>query len=218
MVPTEKININGYRDEPVPHTFFRQKTNSKHLAIILPGRGYTAQMPLLFYPVNLLLARGADVLRVDYAYDRRQDFQSLPVNEQMQWLFADVSAAYRAGVAQRNYQYLTLVGKSLGTLAMGHLLTTEGLPQHVKAIWLTPLVKLDFLRQQIKQFGGASLFVIGTVDPHYDLTYLAELQAATGGDVVAIENGDHGLNVSDDVLQSIRALEQMMQAMVSFLG
>jgi len=62
MVPSRQIEIRGYRGEAVPHRFFEQEGGADHLAVILPGRGYTAQMPLLFYPVELLLARGADVL------------------------------------------------------------------------------------------------------------------------------------------------------------
>ena len=218
MYPTEKIVINGYRNEPVPHTFFKQESDTKHLAIILPGRGYTAQMPLLFYPANLLLAKGADVLQVDYGYDQRPDFQSLAVNEQLQWLFADVSAAYRAGVTQRTYQQVSFVGKSLGRLSMGHLFSTETLLPQVKAVWLTPLVRIDTLRQQIKHFAGPSLFVIGTADPHYDRAYLAEVQEATGGEVVTIEGADHGLNIGEDVLQSIQALEKVIRAVEDFLG
>ncbi|MBN1995610.1 MAG: hypothetical protein JW953_23175 [Anaerolineae bacterium] len=216
MYPSQKITITGYRAEPVPHTFFKQERDTNHLALILPGRGYTVDMPLLFYPVNLLLAKGADVLRVEYAY--HEDFSALPPAEQMQWLLADVGAAYQTGIAQRSYRQITVVGKSLGTLAMGHLLTAQILPAPVKAIWLTPLVKFDVLHQQIRQFGGTSLFVIGTADPHYDADVLAEIQAATGGQVVAIEGADHGMNIGVEVLPSIRALEKVMQAIEVFLS
>ena len=218
MYSTETIDIKGYNNEPVPHTFFKQATTTDHLAIVLPGRGYTAQMPLLFYPISLMLAKGTDVLRVEYAYDQQPDFQALRADEQLRWLFADVTAAYQAGIAQRPYHQITLIGKSLGTLAMGHLLTIQTLPAQVKAIWLTPLVRFDKLRQQIKQFGGRSLFVIGTADPHYDPTFLAEVQQATGGEVVAIEEADHGLNIENKVLQSVQALETVVRAIEAFLG
>jgi pimeloyl-ACP methyl ester carboxylesterase len=218
MYPTETIEIKGYNNEPVPHTFFKQEIVTDHLAIALPGQGYTSQMPLLFYPINLMLVKGADVLRVEYAYDQQPDFQSLGADEQLRWLFADVTAAYQAGIAQRPYHQVTLIGKSLGTLAMGHLLTIQTLPAQVKAIWLTPLVRFDKLRQQIKQFGGRSLFVIGTADPHYEPTLLAEVQEATGGEVVAIEGADHGLNIENEVLQSIQALERVVRAIEIFLS
>jgi hypothetical protein len=218
MPSIQTIAINGYQNQPVPHTFFKQEVETNHLAIVLPGRGYTAQMPFLFYPINLMLTRGADVLRVEYAYDQQPDFETLDFDQKLHWLFTDVTAAYQAGVARRPYLQVTLIGKSLGTLAMGHLLTTQTLPSPVKAIWLTPLVRMDNLRQQIKQFGGHSLFVIGTADPHYDTACLAEVQEATGGQVVAIEGADHGLNIKDEVLRSVQALMKVMRAIEVFLG
>ncbi|MFC1976001.1 alpha/beta family hydrolase [Chloroflexota bacterium] len=218
MYPTETLTINGYQNEPVPHSFYRQETDTDHLAIILPGRGYTAHMPLLFYPASLMVAQGADVLRVEYDYSQNQVFQSLAGNEQFQWLFADVTAAYQVGLAQRDYQQVTLIGKSLGTPAMGHLLTTQTLPAQINAIWLTPLVRFDSLRQQIKKFGGKSLFVIGTADPHYDTDCLAEVQQATGGQVVTIDEADHGLMIEGDIVRSVQGLEQVMRAMEAFLS
>ena len=217
MYSTETISILGYHDEPVPHTFFKQDATTDHLTIILPGRGYTAQMPLLFYPITLLLDQGADVLRADYAYDRLPTFGTLSFDQQLRWLWSDVSAACRAGLSQRAYQQVTVIGKSLGTLAMGHLLTTETLPPRVNAVWLTPLVRFEPLREQIKQFQGRSLFVIGTADSHYDPTILADLHQTTGGEVVVVEGADHGFNVKGDVLRSIRVVEQAVRAIQTFL-
>jgi hypothetical protein len=214
---TEILSITGYQDEPAPHTFFKQDAATNHLAIILPGRGYTAQMPLLFYPTTLLLDRSADVLRVDYAYDRQPAFEALSFDQQLRWLWGDVSAAYRAGLSQRAYQRVTIIGKSLGTLAMGHLLTTETLPSRVNAVWLTPLVRFEPLRQQIKQFQGRSLFVIGTADNQYDPAILEDLHQATGGEVVIVEGADHGFNVKGDVIRSIQAVEQAVRAIQTFL-
>ena len=71
---TQTLDIAGYRDEPVPNTFYRQDSETQHLAILLPDRAYTRQAPLLFYPARLLGTSGADVFFVEYAYNRRPDF------------------------------------------------------------------------------------------------------------------------------------------------
>jgi len=218
MVQQEKLDLNGYDDRPLPHTFFKQETDTDHLALILPGRDYTAHMPLLFYPTLTLLNRGVDVLRLDVHYLKRDEFQALEMNQQLRYLFAEVETAYQMGMAQGDYQQVTLVGKSLGTLAMGHLLTTASLPARVNAIWLTPLVRFDFLREQIKTFAGHSLFVIGTADPHYDAQRLAEVQQATQGEVVIIEDADHGMNIAGDLSGSIKALDKIVQAVDAFLA
>lgn len=118
----EHLEIVGHCGDPVPNTFWRQRGETAHVGVVLPGAGYTCQMPLLYYPTRLLLGAGADVLQVEYAYLGQAAFRALPDDEQERRFFADVEAALRTGAAQRAYGRLTLVGKSLGTLAMGHLL------------------------------------------------------------------------------------------------
>ncbi|MFH1084345.1 MAG: hypothetical protein V1772_01095, partial [Chloroflexota bacterium] len=62
MATYRALDIFGYRGAPVPNTYVSQ--GGDHLALILPGRGYRATMPALYFPELALLARGADVLRV----------------------------------------------------------------------------------------------------------------------------------------------------------
>jgi len=218
MYAFDTLEIPGYHGEPVPNTFFRQAQEARHAAIVLPGIGYTCQMPLLYYPTRLLLDQGADVLWVEYAYNKRSGFQTLSSSEQERWLRTDVNAACRAVLTQRSYQQVTVIGKSLGTVAMGDLLTTEAMFAHAQAIWLTPLLRHDRLREQIQRSGHRSLFVIGTADPHYHATYLDNVRAATRGDTVVIEGADHSLEISGDVLQSLTVMEQVLRAIQTFLG
>ncbi len=64
----ENLKIRGHRGEAVANTFFRQTPASDHVAIAFPGVAYTCHMPLLYYQTQLLLARGADVLWVEYGH------------------------------------------------------------------------------------------------------------------------------------------------------
>ena len=217
MYTTETLDIRGYRDEPVPHTFFRQEAEADHLALVFPGWGYTAHMPLLYYPVEALLQGGTDVLQLEYAHSRREDFKAAPEAEQSRRLFADVTAAYQAGLARPAYRQITLVGKSLGTLAMAHLLAQAASRPPTQAIWLTPLLHDDYLIGAIQQWRGRSLFVIGTADPYYDATRLSAIQAATKGETVVVGGADHSLEIPGDVLQSIHVLEHIMHAVQAFL-
>jgi pimeloyl-ACP methyl ester carboxylesterase len=218
MFSFSTLTITGYNDVPVPHTFVRQEAEAQRVAILLPGVGYTAHMPLLYYPMRLLLTLGADVLRVEYEYNRREGYASLSFGERVRWLLADATAACRAALAQRPYQQVTLVGKSLGTLAMGHLLTSEPALAQAQAIWLTPLLGNERLRAQVQQARPRSLFAVGTADPYCDLTHLAEIQQITGGETVVIEGADHSLEIEGDVMQSLQAVEQVMRAVQAFLA
>ena len=217
MATPTTLTIQGYRDETVPNRFLRPENAIDHLAVLLPGFGYTLDMPLFYYAENLLLERGWDVLRVEYAYNTRPEFQTLPAPERERWLLADTTAAWRAGLDQSAYERVVLIGKSLGTRAMGHLLTVAELPPNFRAVWLTPLLGEERLRQQISRYGGPSLFVIGTADPHFDPVVLEQMQVATTGEAVVVRNADHGMDIPGDPIASVRAVERVVEALSRFL-
>ncbi|HUV59441.1 MAG TPA: alpha/beta family hydrolase [Desulfatiglandales bacterium] len=217
MYEVKRLKIAGYHSEPVDNTFFLQEHPTDHLSIIFPGMGYTSHMPLLYYPARLLLILGDDVLRLEYDYNKRPEFLKLPLPERAEWMLRDVSAACKAVSSQRSYQRITLIGKSIGTLAMGHLLTTDAMFEKAQTVWLTPLLRNESLRTQIKQCGQHSLFVIGTADPHYDPDYLAEAKAATNGESLVVEGADHSLEIEGDLLQSLKAMERVVLAIEKFL-
>ena len=89
MATSTTLTIQGYRGEAVPNRFLRPEGAIDHLAVLLPGFGYTLDMPLFYYAENLLLERGWDVLRVEYAYNKRPEFQTLTEPERDRWLLAD---------------------------------------------------------------------------------------------------------------------------------
>jgi predicted alpha/beta-hydrolase family hydrolase len=217
MATSTMLSITGYRDEPVPNRFVQPEGAGDQLAVLLPGIAYTLDMPLFYYTEHHLLHRGWDVLRVEYAYTKRPEFQRLPAQERARWLFTDATAAYRAGLTQRDYTGMAMVGKSLGTLAMGHLLTMEEPAMPMRAVWLTPLLGQERLRQQIVRFAGPSLFVIGTADSHYDPALLEDMRLATSGETVVIDGADHGVDIAGDPVASVRALGRIVEAMAGFL-
>ena len=212
------LSIKGYHNIPVPNSFIQQQHETHHLALVLPGIRYPVNGPVLYYPTNLLLAKRADVLHVEYAYYQHPEFQDGSDEERLQWIGTDVVAAYRTAMSERSYIHLTLIGKSLGTLAMGHLLATETLPGQVEAIWLTPLLRHDHLHQQILACPYRSLLMIGTADLHYDAARLSEIQKGTEHETLTIDGADHSLDLEDRVLPSIRVLEKLMCTLERFLS
>lgn len=115
------------------------------------------------------------------------------------------------------YQQLVLVGKSVSTRTMGHLLTAEPLRSAVRAIWLTPLLRDATLRQQLRRIAVPSLIVIGAADPDYDAAFLQELEQALGYTVIVIPGGDHSLDIGLDAVVSIRAVEHVLTALTTFI-
>lgn len=211
------LKIPGFRDEPVPNNFYKQDRDTKHLALVFPGLGYTSQMPVLYYPARVLELTGADVLRIDYAYNLRSEYETLSFAGKMQWLFTDVTAAFQIALSQRSYAKITLVGKSLGTLAMGHILTHGDFSHSLQCVWLTPLLRNERLRDQIKKVPHKAFFVIGTADPFYDAGLLKELETSTSGKSVIIPGADHGLEIHADMGRSLQALREWVKKLEIFL-
>lgn len=216
MATETTLPIAGYRGDPVPNRFIRPRGAIDRRAVLLPGFGYTCDMPLFYYAENLLTERGWDVLRVEYAYSRNPEFRQASDAERERWLFADVEEAWRAGLAQRTYADVALIGKSLGTRAMGHLVTTDDSSNIARTVWLTPLLGQARLRGQIEQSTASSLFVIGTADPHYDPAVLERLVAATGGEAVVVDGADHGMDIPGDPVASVQGLERIVAALADF--
>jgi hypothetical protein len=210
------LDVVGYKNQQVPNTFNTQPNPTGHLGIILPGYRYSVDMAPLYYAGRILLDRGADLLRIEYAY-YRTPFLKQPEREQSKWISSDVFAACNTGLSYRSYEKITLVGKSLGTMAMGHLLSDSRF-QQATCVWLTPLLPVEWLTARIEQIHPRSLFMIGTADKFYRPDILRQLELVTKGNSLVIEGANHGLEIPGDIPKSLTALSQMVQAVQEFLN
>ena len=177
----------------------------------MPGLGYNCDMPLLYYPTKLLLARGAEVLqlRPDYA---TPEFQSLPGEERARRAGADALAALRVGLAQRDYAQIVLVGKSIGTMAVAHLVSTEARLANAVTIWLTPVFRGRRVVEAATQFKGPALFVAGTADTLFDAEAMSKVRETTGAEVLIVQGADHSMEIPGDPLRSLGVLDQVVRA------
>ena len=210
------LDVTGYKNRGVPNTLITQTNPTGHLGIILPGYRFPADMAPLYYAGRMLLEGGADLLRIEYAY-YRTDFYKRSQSEQDEWISSDVFAACKSGLSQRSYEKITLVGKSLGTIAMGHLLA-DSLFKKATCIWETPLLTVEWLRSRIEQTHPRSFFVIGTADRFYQPDILKRLEHVTKGQSMVIEGANHALEIPGDIPKSLIVLNQIVQALHVFLN
>jgi pimeloyl-ACP methyl ester carboxylesterase len=220
MYTFETLPLHDQWDKPIPHRFLRRAIATEHAALLLPGAEIVFLHPALYYCVIACMRAEADILWV--GYNARPGFLSRSMPDQLNQAKRDTVDAYQALLAQCPYQRLTLIGKSLGTLAMGHLLATTRLAMPTQAIWLTPLFQDQDLREQLRTVRLPSLFVIGTRDAQYDPAYVRALRDwyRGKGEALVLEGADHGLEVGAeaiDMLGSLRALAQVMCAIEAFL-
>jgi hypothetical protein len=218
MATTTILDIRGYDGQPVPNRLLRPRGPIDRLVALLPGYGYTLDMPLFYYIENRALEVGADVLRVEYVYNRLPAFQAAGADERRRWLLADAEAALRVALEGRAYRGVALVGKSLGTAAMAHLLAAHAPASAAwTSVWLTPLLAEAEVRAAVRGFPGRSLVVIGTDDPHHDPNVLAALAAQPTIATVVVEGAEHGMDIPGDPVASVRALERIVAAQIRFL-
>ena len=215
-VSLNSLDVVGYNNQHVPTTFITQATPTQHLGIVLPGYRYSVEMAPLYYAARILLEQGADVLRIEYAY-YQSDFMKQPESEQDKWISSDVFAACNSVLSRHSYEKITLIGKSLGTIAMGHLLADSRF-QKGTCVWETPLLTVEWLRARIEQIHPRSLFIVGTADKFYKPDILKYLELLTQGQSVVIEGANHGLEIPGDIPKSLMALNQMVQALQEFLN
>jgi hypothetical protein len=209
------IDSAGYDGKPIPASMIVRPQTTDHLGILLPGYRHTIDMPDLHFAGLILQHKGADVLRVEYAYPKT-DFMSRPESERAEWLSADVRAACASGLKKRDYRKITLIGKSLGTLAMGHLLE-DPVYSAAGCIWSTPILADTWLCAQIRKRRPRSLFIIGTADHFYDPALLGGLVDATGGKALVLEGAHHGLEIEGDIPGTLSALHRIVDAMQGFI-
>lgn len=214
---TTRLTINGYHGEAVPNHFHRQDTQTDHLALVLPGFGYSCDMPLLYFTVNHLLNGGADVLQVEYRYDQRPEYGALTPDARQRRLLADVSAAWQAACEQRTYQRFTVIGKSLGTRAMPQLLADEPLLKEASTIWYTPVWHEERVAAWLRQSSQPTLVVIGDADPLYDETLARDIATNKHCTLTVVPHADHSIEIPGNMIGSVRTLEHALLAVQRFV-
>ncbi|MGB3307678.1 MAG: alpha/beta family hydrolase [Thermomicrobiales bacterium] len=215
MAEMLELSIHGFEEMPVPNQFLRQQGRAHGLAILLPGLGYTCDMPFFYYTELQFLVGGFDVLRVDYDY-RQPGGQAWGKPEHERRLIDDVTAAVRMGVSQNAYDSVTVVGKSLGTLAMAHLDVNGDMPSSWRSVWVTPLLKQDVVWTSIQHRTTPAAVVIGTEDPHYDAVRIANLESRDAMTVVVVEDGNHSLNAGRTAEDSAKAMATVIGQLEAF--
>jgi len=213
----DKIDIQGRKGLSIPSSLIRQDGESSRLAVFFPGLTYRNTMPALYYPQQLLLARGYDVLSINYAYDQIPEFMALSEEDKVAWIGADARAAMAAAFALGRYEHFTLVGKSLGTAAMAAVAPGEPRLASAGLVWLTPGFKTYGGLEGMARCSQRSLIVLGTEDPHYEEAYI-EAAGARGAEVVLLPGLDHGLEKPGHVADSVAAMHAIIEQISRWLG
>lgn len=186
---------------------FRHEPDSDRLLVILPGRGYLSEHPVLYYLRVAALELGYDVLSIQYGF---QAAQTDLTDEEQAHLIDEVNHALQPVLA-RGYRRVCLAGKSLGTPLAVSLAPSLPVPEK-SLILLTPIGNTAHLTGDLH-----TLAIIGTADPLYSPEDLAIFKDHPTVQWLVLESLNHGLEAPGDWSASLHALEQITRACVTFL-
>jgi hypothetical protein len=122
-------------------------------------------------------------------------------------------AVFDAVSADLTYPNFLVIGKSLGTRAMGPLLEQRPVLQAATCVWLTPIFAFNAMMDAIQRYRPPSLFVVGTDDPSYDEERLNIALQATHGASLVIEGANHSLELKNDVRGSLAVIPRLLDAL-----
>lgn len=149
------------------------------LAVLLPGRSYPTEMPLLTFAGRAARQHGWQVRAVSW------DAPDLGTSDTISWVGDQLEQA----VGSQDGPVI-VIGKSLGTCA-----AAVAARNAYDAVWLTPLLHLPELVEAMSGHPGRQLLVGGSADPAWDL----DVARSISSDVLQLDGADHGIFVDDAI-------------------
>ena len=152
----------------------------KPVAVLLPGVGYTAQAPLLYWCAALLAERGWHVQTVAWTVDAEAHTHPLPFVERA------VAEAFDASPPSTRR---LIVAKSFGTWALPWARRNG-----IAGVWLTPLLTEEPVRRSLLEAADTDIAIGGDEDAFWR----PELVAGTKARVISVPGASHTLTMRED--------------------
>ncbi|PKR76816.1 alpha/beta hydrolase [Halalkalibacillus sediminis] len=212
MVDIKTELVKGYKGIDIPIKTLSKNLNSKSLAIILPGAGYTSQAPLLHYSTGVFLNKSFDILQVNYNYNHEEYKDFSEISEAIK---TDVSKVLDYFLSNKSYNNFYMIGKSLGTIAMSSELNKKVF-KNAKAIWLTPLIQIEDVLNAMVKSENKGLMIIGDKDPCYTEERYLTIEENSNITPMLIPNVNHRLEYDDKPIESIEILKEALKKIDQF--
>jgi hypothetical protein len=131
-------------------------------------------------------------------------------------IMEECTQAVETLLAEREYQRLVLLGKSLGAALVALLCQQLSLPEWTRSIYLTPPLGPMF-NPVFLETSQEACIVLGTGDRFFEQDLLLELTSRKGVRVLRIEGADHSMNMPGALGKSLEIIEQVSSGIVDFV-
>lgn len=150
------------------------------LALLLPGGGYTAQAPLLYWAGVVLAEAGWSVFAAEWGAEAREPSGSPRELVERSLDELEHSLPSPPGL---------IVGKSLGSFALPRAVAVG-----TAGVWLTPILTDPDVAAALTAASSDHLAIGGTADPTWRPDLVGDASAA----LVSVEHADHSLTIEDE--------------------
>jgi hypothetical protein len=179
------------------------ENEKKNLIVLFPGRGYTVDMPLLYYAEFKYYVKGYESLKINYGDCLKSEKPFPEIVEDIKIFVLEQIKEVDFSV----YDDILFVSKSLGTVLAGWLAERLNI-KNIRHIYLTPIYDtMEF----IKKGKNISIVIAGTKDTSMNAKYLKEDCDQEEIRVELIEGATHGLGISGDMNASIDILKRVVE-------
>jgi hypothetical protein len=165
--------------------------------VVLPGRQYSPDGPLLFFAAQAALMQGWDVRQVWW-----EPPKGASDDDEIRWVCDELDAAVEGHSGN-----VLVIAKSLGTLA-----APRAAAHGYAAAWLTPLLTDHTASEPLLSYPCPQLVVIGSSDPYLSQDVFDALPGTR-----LIVDGDHVLRVPGDAAAMVASHERFVRALDSWL-
>lgn len=195
---------------------FKYRTNSdnkdsKKLAVLLPGMGYTVQKPLLYYAKNMAMTHGYHVIEIKY--DRVDTHIPTGIAQAYKMMLP-----YMKEFNWNAYEQIIFIEKSIGTV-LGHRYAGE-LSIPASHFSITPLPQtFDYLCHDFPCFllhGNHDKYM----NTHDFLQACDKLHKNEGQDYWILDNANHSMEIGDTIkdLENMKVMMMLLQKMLCIKG
>lgn len=218
--PDEFAKAIGYNGRPVPYDLTGTTVPGRRRTVLIPGLGYTVDMPVFYYLEQAAILADSDVVLLRPRWRSDPAFREIPPLERGHWVADDIAAVLEAvaSFAPGTSGGLTLIAKSLGTLGMAALIqrgSFDAIPD-TRTVWLTPLRQDEVTQRVLRSTDIPSLLVIGTADPSFDQDAIDAAMKNPAIRTSIHPDADHSLDVPDDIDGSVATLRAVIADVRSF--
>tara|TARA_Y100001954_G_scaffold132461_1_gene141551 strand:+ start:873 stop:1514 length:642 start_codon:yes stop_codon:yes gene_type:complete len=199
----------------VKASLYRNDSDSdcKGVCLVFPGAEYSHMGPCLYYPSKLLLDQGYDILNFEYNFrqngSRKERFpkdEEEAYKEFFDFLMTKINDLKLPATK-------IVLAKSLGT----RIIAAGNTDIFQKVFWFTPALKDSFVREKISKQGEKSSIFIGDEDFFFDEKVIKGFERSLVK-VHVVKNGDNGLEISNNLIQTIDEMKNVMNAFQKFLA